>query len=76
MDVSVQMFAVARDLTGCDSLTMAVPDGANVALLREQLFARFPALAAVAGSLQFAVDQEYANDSTPLVPGQEIAIIP
>ena len=76
MNISVQLFAVARDLVGCESLTLAVPDGATVALLREQLFTRFPALVPVAGSLKFAVDQEYANDTTPLFAGQEVAIIP
>ena len=76
MNISVQLFAVAKDLTGCESLTLEVPDGVTVAHLREHLLTRFPALEPVAASLQFAVDQEYANGTTPLFAGQEVAIIP
>ncbi len=75
-DISVQLFAVARDLAGCDSVTLAVPDGATVAVLREKLFDRVPALAPLTKSLQIAVDQEYAIDTTPLTAQQEVAIIP
>ena len=75
-DISVQLFAVARDLAGCDSITLSVPDGATVAILREKLVDRVPALAPLTESLQIAVDQEYAVDTTPLTAHQEVAIIP
>ena len=76
MDISVQLFAVARDLARCESLTLSVPEGATVSQLREQLFARFPELVPFAGSLQIAVDQQYASDATLLTADQEVAIIP
>ena len=76
MDISVQLFAVARDLAGCESLTLSVPEGATVSKLREQLFARFPQLVPFAGSLQIAVDQQYASDAALLTADQEVAIIP
>lgn len=76
MDISVQLFAVARDLAHCKSLTLSMPEGATVSQLREQLFVRFPELAPFAESLQVAVDQQYASDATLLAADQEVAIIP
>ncbi len=76
LEISIQLFAVARDLADCEVVTLAVPENATVAILREKLFAQIPALAPLRESLRIAVDQEYATDMTRITASQEIAIIP
>ena len=75
-EISIQLFAVARDLAGCKTITLALPECATVAMLREKLFAQVPALVPLAESVQIAVDQEYATDATQLTAAQEVALIP
>lgn len=75
-EISIQLFAVARDLAGCKTVTLTLPEGATVAMLREKLYAQVPELVPLAESMQIAVDQEYAIDETPLTATQEVALIP
>lgn len=76
MIVRVRLFAVARQLAGAEWIELDVSDAPTVAVLRGALLARLPALEPMRASLRFAVNNEYANDST-VVPGNaEVACIP
>jgi molybdopterin synthase sulfur carrier subunit len=74
--VCIRLFAVAKDIAGCDSLWLDLPDGATVAQLRERLAAEMPALAAVLPQVLFAVGNDYARDDTVLSERSEVACIP
>ncbi len=74
--VRVLCFAAAREVVGAGEFAWTVPSGATVAVLRDGLFARHPALAAHARSLRFAVNGEYARDDLALGEGDEVAVIP
>jgi molybdopterin synthase sulfur carrier subunit len=74
--VRVQLFAVARQLAGADAVDVPLSPGATVADLRRDLATRFPALAALAGRVLFAVNAEYADDQTRIPPDAEVACIP
>ncbi|MGD9644768.1 MAG: MoaD/ThiS family protein [Pirellulales bacterium] len=76
MQVTVKLFAVARELAGCNELELALADGATVGDLRRRLVEVEPRLAAVVAHAHVAVDSQYATDGTPIAPGNELALIP
>ena len=77
MNVTVKLFAAARELAGERSAIDAeLPEGATVGDLRAWLAADCPSLAPLLKSATFAIDTDYAVDSTPLRPDAEVACIP
>ena len=76
MKVCIRLFAVAKDIAGCDSLWLDLPEDSTVAHLRERLAAEMPALAAVLPQVLFAVGNDYARDDTVLSERSEVACIP
>lgn len=77
MTVRVRLFAILREWAGSEWLELELRDGATVAdalrAVEEQpplaeLMARLP--------VQLAVNRDYAASSTPLSPGDELALIP
>lgn len=76
MKIAVQMFAVARDLAGASCLEVELPAGATIGRLRAELARKVPALEGLLPQMVFAVDAEYAADTTPIVPGADVACIP
>ncbi len=76
MKLHVQMFAFARQCAGADAVEIDIPTGATIADLRQALFARLPELSSLGARLLFAVNGEYAADSTPLPPACAVACIP
>jgi molybdopterin converting factor subunit 1 len=76
MKIQVRLFALARQLTDSDSITVDLPAGAVVADLRRQLGQQCPELADLLAHALFAVNTEYADDDSLLDPESEIACIP
>ena len=76
MKVSVQLFAVARQLAGRDVVELELADHATVADLRQALSREVPPLAESLPRMLFAVNQEYAPDTLRVPPHAEIACIP
>lgn len=80
MRIRVKLFAVAREAAGAEFIDVDVPSGeaaeVSVAVLREAFLKRLPALQYAAKQLLFAVDGEYATDSTRLTALSEVACIP
>lgn len=76
MTVRVQLFAVARQLAGTDSLELTVPEGATVGDVRAALAEAVPSLAEMLPRFAFAVDSRYAVDETRIDAGAELACIP
>jgi molybdopterin converting factor subunit 1 len=74
--VDVKLFALARDLAGCDSTTVSLPPTPNVGQLRQALVEKHPPLTGILGSVLFAVNSEYANDEFPIPDGADVACIP
>jgi molybdopterin converting factor subunit 1 len=71
MRVQIRLFASLRERAGTSELTLELPDGALVSDALSEL--RW-----LTGDLQavLAVNREYASDSTALLPGDELALIP
>ena len=76
MKVSVLLFAAAREAVGQESISVEVPDGANVAQVLEQLGQQIPTIAHLVSSSRLAVDNEYAPASQVITNENEIAFIP
>lgn len=76
MNVSVQLFARARDLAGSERVMLDLPDGARVADLRAALAADHPGLRPLVPNLHVAVNQEYATDDSPVPADAEVACFP
>jgi molybdopterin converting factor subunit 1 len=76
MTVRVRLFARARELAGADSVAVELPAGATVADLRRRLSEACPALRGLLPRSAVAVNQEFADDGTPISPGAEVALLP
>jgi len=76
MNVRVRLFAVQRELAGAREVALALGDGATVADAWDGLVALHPGLAPGRESVRFARNGKYADATTPLADGDEIAMIP
>ena len=76
MKVRVKLFAVAKELAGCDELSVVLPDVATIRDLRGAIVIVAPALARIVPHALWAVGADYANDDTPLNEQSEVALIP
>ena len=76
MKVDVKLFARARDVAGAETVSVEVPDSANVVDLRAALVLKFPEMESLVPSLLVAVGNEYADDETTLDASKEIACFP
>jgi molybdopterin converting factor subunit 1 len=76
MNVTVKLFAAAREMAGCGEIGIELPSGATVGELRTALIVTAPALAALAQRSMVAVNEEYANDATLLGESDVVALIP
>jgi molybdopterin synthase catalytic subunit/molybdopterin synthase sulfur carrier subunit len=76
LTVQVQLFAVARQLAGRETVAVLLPEPATVGQLRRALGEQFPALASVLPHVMFAVNAEYADDQAVIPPGAQVACIP
>jgi molybdopterin synthase sulfur carrier subunit len=76
MKVQLKLFAIARQLVGNDVIDLELQANATVATLRMELITQIPELKPMAGQLRFAVNADYAADSTLVSEKDELACIP
>jgi len=74
--IRVQFYAQLRDLIGVRELELAVPEGASVRDLLQQLYAERPALRAHDKSILIGAGLEFVDRNYRLNPGEEVAIMP
>jgi molybdopterin converting factor subunit 1 len=74
--VRIRLFAVQRELAGARELRVELPDGSDVEGAWSALVDRHPVLAAGRPSMRFARNGEYAEPTTHLADGDEVAMIP
>jgi len=74
--VRVRVFALARQVAGCDAIEIELAEGATVAGLRRELAVRLPQLSGLVRQLTFAIDAQYVADDAVVLPGSEVACIP
>lgn len=76
MLITVRLFARLREIAGAPELTVVVPERATVQDAWQSLAERFPALAAYAGTVSCAVNEDYARMNAALKNGDEVAFLP
>jgi molybdopterin converting factor subunit 1 len=76
MQLSVRLFARARDLVGKSEVVVELAPGATVADLRGRLSVDYPTLKSLLENSAVAVNDEFADDSSGLSPNSEIALLP
>jgi molybdopterin converting factor subunit 1 len=76
MKVRVKLFAVAKELAGCNELTIDLPEDATVSNLRAAVVQASPTLARILPHALWSVGATYASETTPLNEQSEIALIP
>jgi molybdopterin synthase catalytic subunit len=74
--VRVRLFAIQRELAGSREVPLDLPDGATIEDAWSGVVARHPVLAPGRPSLRFARNGDYADASTVLADGDEVAFIP
>jgi len=76
MKLDVKLFARARQLAGRESVEIHLSSPASVGDLRQALAAQFPEMAFLVPNLQFAVGNDYADDSKMIESNMEVACFP
>ena len=76
MRVRVRLFAIQRELAGTREVTLELADGGTVEEAWTALVHRHPVLAPGRSFVRFARNAEYADATTELVEGDELAVIP
>ena len=76
MKINVKLFAVARDRAGTSAVEVELSPPTTIGRLRSALVEQYPRLGDVVPHVRFAVNNEYADDSTAIGGESEIAIIP
>jgi molybdopterin converting factor subunit 1 len=74
--LTVRLFAVAKERAGCTEIEVELSLPTTVADLRVALAWQHPALAELAPRVMIAVNAEYAADTTLILPGANVALIP
>jgi len=76
MQIEVLCFASARDAVGAPRLVLELGEGATVRTALAALAERHPALRAGLGALRCAVNEDFADASRGLAPGDTLALLP
>jgi len=59
-----------------DHIALELPAGSTVSDLIQELSQRWPNLRSILKRSAIAINQEYASAQRPLMPGDEVALIP
>ena len=76
MTITVLFFASLADRVGLREIEMDHRPGDTVASVRDRLVAAHPQVEDFVTTLMYAVDEEYAEDETPVPAGSTFALIP
>ena len=76
MRIRVRLFAIQRELAGAREVPIELADGAVVEDAWTVIASRFPVLAPGRPSVRFARNGDYADPTTALADGDEVAFIP
>ena len=76
MNVTVKLFAAARELAGRGEIELDLPSGATVGALRQALCAASPQLTPLAERSLIAVNEEYRADSAQVSGASSTVVSP
>ena len=76
MNLTIKLFAQARDLAKRDIVEITLPAKATVLDVRHRLVLQIPELETIAPHLLVAIENEYATDETIISDNANIACFP
>lgn len=76
VQVRIRVFGGLTDVLGAARISLELPEGADVALLRATLAAEHPSLAPLLARTSVALDLEVASDAHRLTADSEVALLP
>jgi molybdopterin synthase catalytic subunit len=76
MTVKVLFFGLLKDLTGRSEDRLELPDGSSLSRVFQHYAEKFPRLGEMSRSIVMARNQEFADPSSPIADGDEIAFLP
>jgi molybdopterin converting factor subunit 1 len=76
MNLTVHLFARARELAGAELIAVELPPGSTVAALHAALAALFPAMGTLLERSVIAVNHDTADAGRVIDDGDEVAVIP
>ncbi|MAX21333.1 MAG: MoaD/ThiS family protein [Pirellulaceae bacterium] len=76
MTLYIKLFAVAVQKAGTTNLKVDCSTPTTVADLKQAVIAACPALSEITAHCRFAVDDEFATDTTIVTENSSLAIIP
>ena len=76
MRARVLFFGMLKDIVGTSGEDVEFPDGSDLRSVFAAYAARFPPLGNLSRSIVVARNQEFADPSTPLADGDEVAFLP
>jgi len=76
MRVRVLFFGILKELTGCTREDRDFPDGSDLGTVFDSYAHRYPRIREMARSIVMARNQEFADLSTKLGEGDEVAFLP
>ena len=76
MTIRVQFWSYFKDLAGCAEASVTLSDGASIADLLRDVYARHPKLAAAEKSTLIAVGVDYQPRDYQLEDGDEVSLFP
>lgn len=76
MQITVHFYSYFKDLTGCESSRVEIPEHGTIEQLLQALFEQFPKLQPMRKSMLIAVGVDYQNGSYPLKAGEEVSLFP
>jgi len=76
MNLNVRLFATLKERAGALQISLEVGEPANVSDILAALTEKHPAIKPALQSILVSVNQEYAERTQPIHPGDEIALFP
>ncbi|MCB9875505.1 MAG: molybdopterin converting factor subunit 1 [Planctomycetaceae bacterium] len=76
MNVEVKLFAVAKQLSGTESISVELRADATVEELREAISEQHAELRDITARAMIAINAEYVNNKASVPADSEIALIP
>ena len=76
MHITVKLFALMREKAGTDTVSLEVPEGANLTQAVAALVRQYPVLEPYMRQYTLCLTYGFCRSGTILAPGDELALIP
>ena len=75
-EVTVKLFAISKDIIGKKEISLVLPNGMTIRMLREKILEMYPALDSLSNQFVLAVNHKIVTEDTMINHCDEIALLP